>query len=81
MDSLNDYQVSVNNANGRCRSPSSCYCQDEVAISKIGIIGMSQGGTIAHLVANQMQEIDFLVNVVGGAVPMYETLVFEENHN
>jgi len=55
--------------------------QDEVAISKIGIIGMSQGGTIAPLVANQMQEIDFLVNVVGGVVPMYETLVFEENHN
>jgi dienelactone hydrolase len=55
--------------------------QDEVDISNIGIIGMSQGGTIAPLVANQAQEIDFLVNVVGGAVPMYEMLVFEENHN
>jgi dienelactone hydrolase len=55
--------------------------QDEVAVSNIGIIGMSQGGTIAPLVANQTQEINFLVNVVGGAVPMYETLVYEENHN
>lgn len=59
-----------------------CLKQDaEVAVTKIGIIGMSQGGHIAPLVADRSSDVAFVVNVVGGAVPMREALLYEENHN
>jgi dienelactone hydrolase len=55
--------------------------QDRVPISYIGLVGMSQGGRIAPIAANQSDEISFIVNVVGGALPAYDSLVYEENHN
>jgi dienelactone hydrolase len=55
--------------------------QEQVAISEIGLIGMSQGGHIAPLAADRSQDIAFLVNVVGGSVPMHDLLVYEETHN
>ncbi len=48
---------------------------------KIGVIGMSQGGHIAPLVANQMPELAFVVSVVSSVVPLHEQLVYEENYN
>lgn len=55
--------------------------QDGVDPSRLGVIGMSQGGTIAPLVAGQSTQVGFVVSVVGGAVPMHELLVYEETHN
>ncbi len=55
--------------------------QDEVAISNIGIVGMSQGGHFAPLVATESLDVTFLVNVVGGSLPMHDQLVYEETHN
>lgn len=55
--------------------------QDEVAIDRIGLIGMSQGGHIVPLAASQSSEVSFLIDVVGAAVPMRGQLVYEENHN
>lgn len=55
--------------------------QERVAISSIGVIGMSQGGHFAPVVADQSGDIAFIVNVVGGAIPMHDQLVYEENHN
>lgn len=55
--------------------------QHEASISVIGIIGLSQGGHIAPLVADKYDELDYLVNIVGGAVPMHDLLVYEENLN
>lgn len=55
--------------------------QEAVGISNIGIIGMSQGGHIAPLVADKSQDLTFVVNIVGGAVPMHDLLVYEENYN
>jgi len=55
--------------------------QDMVAISKIGVVGMSQGGWIAPIVANQSPDVAFLVNFVGSAVTPQEQLLYEENHN
>lgn len=55
--------------------------QDKVAISRIGIAGMSQGGWIAPIVANQSSDVAFLVNFVGAAVTPQEQLRYEENHN
>ncbi len=55
--------------------------QEDVAVSQIGIIGMSQGGHIAPLAADRSRDVAFVVNVVGGAVPMRQALFYEENHN
>jgi len=55
--------------------------QDEVAVSNIGIIGMSQGGHFAPLVATESPDVTFLVNVVGGALPKHDQLVYEGTHN
>ena len=59
------------------------YLQDQehVAISRIGIIGMSQGGWIAPIVASESSDIDFVVSMVGSAVTPREQLIYEENHN
>ena len=54
--------------------------QEEVPIAAIGIVGMSQGGHIAPLVAQQT-DVAFVVNVSGGAGPMRQALLFEEQHN
>lgn len=55
--------------------------QQHVAVSRIGVIGMSQGGWIAPIVASQSSELDFIVSVVGAAVTPSEQLRYEENHN
>ena len=55
--------------------------QDEVAVADVGVIGLSQGGRIAPLVADKSKDLDFLVSVVGGALPARELLVYEETHN
>jgi dienelactone hydrolase len=55
--------------------------QNAVAISGIGVIGLSQGGLIAPVVADQTSDIAFQINIVGAAVPMHDLLVYEENHN
>lgn len=53
----------------------------EPPISKIGIIGMSQGGHIAPLAAERAPEVAFVVNLVGSALPLRDGLMFEETHN
>ena len=55
--------------------------QQSVPISGIGVIGMSQGGWIAPLVASQESDLAFLVSMVGSAVTPREQLLYEENHN
>lgn len=55
--------------------------QGAVAADRIGIIGMSQGGQIAPLVAAGNANIAWVVNVVGGAIPMHDQLLYEESHN
>lgn len=50
-------------------------------VGSIGFLGNSQGGVIAPIVAVQSSDLDFAINVVGHAVPMYDQLVFEENYN
>jgi dienelactone hydrolase len=55
--------------------------QGRITPSAVGVIGMSQGGIIAPVVADQTSKLDFVVNVVGGAVPMHQGLIYEETHN
>lgn len=55
--------------------------QQSRMVSSIGVIGLSQGGHIAPLVAGVTSDVDYVVNIVGAAVPMHEQLVYEENHN
>ena len=55
--------------------------QNEVPVSRIGIIGMSQGGWIAPIAASESSDVDFVVSMVGSAVTPAEQLIYEENHN
>jgi dienelactone hydrolase len=55
--------------------------QDVVPVSSVGIIGMSQGGWIAPIVARDADDLGFVVNMVGSTVTPNEQLLFEENHN
>lgn len=55
--------------------------QPNVNGSQIGIVGMSQGGWIAPLVASKSSDISFVVNMVGTPVTTHEQLIYEENHN
>ncbi len=49
--------------------------------SAIGIMGMSQGGHIAPIVASRSSQVAFVVDVVGSSLPMYDVLHYEETHN
>ena len=55
--------------------------QQSVPLSGIGVIGMSQGGWIAPVVASQDDDLAFLVSMVGSVVTPREQLLYEENHN
>lgn len=55
--------------------------QDQVETSFIGIIGMSEGGRIAPIAANLSPDVAYLVNVVGGSLPTFDALQYEENYN
>jgi dienelactone hydrolase len=55
--------------------------QELVPLSSIGLIGMSQGGWIAPLVASQEDDLAFLVSMVGSVVTPREQLLYEENNN
>lgn len=50
-------------------------------VSKIGVIGMSQGGWIAPIVADRSPDLSFLVSVVGSAVSTHQQFLYEEDHN
>ncbi len=55
--------------------------EEPVSVNAIGIVGMSQGGWIAPLVAARSQDVDFIVSFVGAVVTPAEQLLFEENYN
>ena len=55
--------------------------QRSVPLSGIGVIGMSQGGWIAPIVASREDDLAFLVSFVGSTVTPREQLLYEENYN
>ena len=55
--------------------------QEKVALSHVGVLGMSQGGRIAPIVASDSSDVAFVVSVVGSAGSAHEALRYEENHN
>jgi hypothetical protein len=44
-------------------------------------MGMSQGGQIAPIAANESDDVSFIINAVGSATPFDEALIYEENNN
>jgi pimeloyl-ACP methyl ester carboxylesterase len=50
-------------------------------ISKVGVIGLSQGGQIVPIVASRSKDVAFAVNVVGASLPLRDLLAYEESHN
>ncbi len=55
--------------------------QRRTEVSRVGVIGMSQGGWIAPIVADRSPDLSFLVNVVGSAVSTHQQFLYEEDHN
>ncbi len=55
--------------------------QSMVPVSKIGIIGMSQGGQISPYVVHLSPDVDFLIDVVGTSLSSYDVLHYEETNN
>jgi len=55
--------------------------QEMVEVSKVGIIGMSQGGQISPYVVHLSSDIDFLIDVVGTSLNNYDVLHYEETNN
>jgi len=53
--------------------------QDIVEVAQIGIIGLSQGGLIAPIVASQSPDLDFVINMVGQSVTLHEQLLHDED--
>jgi dipeptidyl aminopeptidase/acylaminoacyl peptidase len=53
--------------------------QEIVEISQIALIGMSQGGIIAPIVASQSPDLDFAINMTGSSISMHEQLLYEFN--
>ena len=49
---------------------------DAIDAARVGVVGLSQGGHIAPMVAGRA-EVAFVANVVGSAVPLSEQLVHE----
>ena len=50
-------------------------------IGEIGVLGASQGGQVAPIVATESDDVSFVINIVGSVVPFHQALVFEENNN
>lgn len=55
--------------------------QQDVPLTSVGIIGMSQGGWVAPIVASKSSDVDSVVSMVGSAVTPADQLIYEENHN
>ncbi len=55
--------------------------RDDLAITEIGLLGMSQGGWIAPVAASQSSKVGFVVAFSGSAVTPTEQLYYEEVHN
>jgi dipeptidyl aminopeptidase/acylaminoacyl peptidase len=53
----------------------------DIDAERVGIVGMSQGGWIAPIVANQVHKLAFIVSIVGSSVTPREQLLYEENYN
>ncbi len=55
--------------------------QELTPVSGVGIVGMSQGGWIAPIVARDTDDLEFIVSMVGSTVTPKEQLLYEEDHN
>ena len=54
------------------------YLKTRTEISRIGLVGHSEGGIIAPIIANRNPEVKFLILMAGTAVPG-DQLMFEQN--
>ena len=52
--------------------------RDEIAVNKIGLIGHSEGGMIAPMLANNTTEVDFIVLLAGQGLPGDTNLLLQK---
>jgi dipeptidyl aminopeptidase/acylaminoacyl peptidase len=55
--------------------------QESFKFKSLGIIGISQGGWIAPVVASKSKDLDFVINISGSFTNAGEQLIFEEENN
>jgi dipeptidyl aminopeptidase/acylaminoacyl peptidase len=55
--------------------------QEQFDVSYIGVVGFSQGGWIAPIVAAESQDVSFVVSMSGSGVTTDEQLLYEEINN
>ena len=55
--------------------------RDDLNISSLGLLAISQGGWIAPIAASNSSDVSFIVNIVGTSVKAHEQLLYEEGHN
>lgn len=53
----------------------------DLPVSRIGVVGLSQGGWIAPIAASRSDDVDFMVSFSGAAVTTDEQLYHEETHH
>ncbi|RZW43368.1 MAG: alpha/beta hydrolase, partial [Flavobacteriaceae bacterium] len=51
--------------------------RQEMRDHKVGVLGLSQGGWISHIVAEKSHDVDFVIDVVSSATTPAEQLYFE----
>lgn len=56
---------------------SSSFLRKSFLLDKVGLMGLSQGGFIVPIAASADSSIDFIVNIVGAAVPLGEQIIHE----
>lgn len=52
----------------------------EVRGGAVGVLGLSQGGEVVPIAAAKSDEVQFVINVVGAAVPFLENVTYEMRH-
>jgi dipeptidyl aminopeptidase/acylaminoacyl peptidase len=55
--------------------------KSDLPISRVGLVGLSQGGWIAPIAATESDDVAFVVSFSGAAVTTDEQLYHEETHN
>lgn len=56
------------------------HSRPEVRGGAVGVLGLSQGGEVVPIAAAKSEDVRFVVNVVGAAVPFVENVTYEMRH-
>lgn len=70
--------TTVDNASDAAAAVSYLKSREEINKAKIGLIGHSEGGIIAPIVASSSDEVNFIVLLAGTGIPGHELLLMQQ---